>query len=90
MINMNTDQQKEIDYPAELTFKAIFRNNPHTGDSIKNIVLEQGAKNLALENKASSNGKFISYTITAEFPSNKTLNSICSMVSELEGFMTLF
>jgi putative lipoic acid-binding regulatory protein len=87
---MNSGQEKNIEFPAELTFKAIFRNNPHTGDSIKNIVLEQGASNLILEKKASSNGNFISYTITAEFPSNETLNRICSMVSGLEGFMTLF
>jgi putative lipoic acid-binding regulatory protein len=87
---MNENQQKEIDYPAELTVKAIFRNSFHTGDSIRNILLEQGAANITLEKKASSNGNFISYTITAEFPSKDVLNSICSMISGVEGFMTLF
>ncbi len=87
---MNINQQKEIEFPSELTFKAIFRNNAHTGDSIRTILMEQGAAGSTVSNKASSNGNFISYTITAEFPSNDILNKICSLVSGLDGFMTLF
>ncbi len=87
---MNINQRKEIDFPAELTFKAIFRNRAHTADSIRSILAEQGADDFTLYKKASSNGNFISYTITARFPSDDTLNRICSMVSGLEGFMTLF
>lgn len=87
---MNINQRKEINFPAELTFKAIFRNKAHTGDSIMSILGEQGAENFTIDKKASSNGNFISYTVTARFPSDETLNRICSMVSGLEGFMTLF
>lgn len=52
--------------------------------------MEQGATDIIVTKKASSNGNFISYTVTAKFPSNDALNRICSMVSDLEGFMTLF
>lgn len=81
--------KKEIIYPAEIVFKSIFRNRPYTMDSIRNILSESSvAGNVA--HKESSGGKFISYTVTAVFPSEDMLNSICSKITTLEGYMSMF
>lgn len=81
--------KKEIIYPAEIIFKSIFRNKPYTMDSIRNILSENSVSgNVA--HKESSGGKFISYTVTAVFPSEDILNSICSKITTLEGYMSMF
>ena len=81
--------KKEIGYPTELTFKAIFRNNPYTLDSIKAILTEEkieGSVNIM----PSKNSKFISYTINAVFPSEDCLNRVCSKITTLDAYMTMF
>ena len=81
--------KKEILYPAEVIFKVVFRNQPYTIDSLKNIIHEHTDKGL-VSHKESSGGKFISYTITATFQSEDILNTTCTKIKMLEGFMTLF
>lgn len=81
--------KKEINYPAELIFKSIFRNRPFTMDSIRNILAECLVAGDVVH-KESSGGKFISYTVTAVFPSEDALNSICSKITTLEGYMSMF
>jgi len=81
--------KKEIPYPAELTFKCIFRNVPYTPESIKNILIEKELKH-SLTERSSNGSKFISYTITAEFQTENDLNTICSHIASLEGYMTMF
>jgi len=80
---------KEIIYPAEIVFKAVFRNMPYTLDTIRTIVHENG-DGVSVTAKESSGGKFISYTITAVFESEERLNSTCTKITMTEGFMMLF
>ena len=81
--------KKEIAYPAEIIFKSIFRNRPYTLESIKTILSESAVAGDVVH-KESSGGKFISYTVTAVFPSEDMLNSICSKITTLEGYMSMF
>ncbi|HPS57913.1 MAG TPA: DUF493 family protein [Spirochaetota bacterium] len=81
--------KKEINYPAELIFKSIFRNRPYTMECIRNILAESLVPGEVVH-RESSGGKFISYTVTAVFPSEDTLNSVCSKITTLEGYMSLF
>lgn len=88
MIESGTNK-KEILYPAEIVFKAVFRNLPYTMDTIKNIVHEHAA-NGNVTSRESSGGKFISYTVTGIFHSEDILNSTCTKITMIEGFMSMF
>ena len=85
----NSSAKKEIIYPAEIVFKAVFRNAPYTIDTIRNIVYEH-SMNGNVTSKVSSEGKFISYTITSTFPSEDSLNIACTKISMVAGFMSMF
>ena len=86
---MKKVQEKKIIYPAEIIFKAIFRQKDYTDISIKNI-LSGSSINGRIEYKQSKEKKFISYTITGIFPSEKILTGVCNKISTLDGYMTLF
>lgn len=88
MIESGT-HKKEILYPSEIVYKAVFRNTPYIHDTIKNVIHEHGI-NVVVTAKESSGGKFISYTITAVFHSEDDLNASCTKVAMLEGFMSMF
>lgn len=79
------------EFPADIVFKAIIRNSPtsFTLETIKSILAERELR-AAVTMKESSNGTFISYTVSARFQSNDVLMSVCADISSLEGFMTLF
>ncbi len=81
--------QKEIIYPTEMTFKAIFRNNKIDVSDLEKLLFENHL-NGKISFKESRTGKFISYTVTAVFPTDESLNHICSQVASLEGFMSMF
>ena len=81
--------KKEIIYPAEIVFKAVFRNRPYTMETIKSIVSENTTGG-SVTSRESSGGKFISYTITATFASEEVLNATCSSIVMIEGFMSMF
>lgn len=81
--------KKEINYPAEIVFKSIFRNSPFTLESIRSILSESEVTGKVVH-RESSGGKFISYTVTAVFPSEDLLFSICSKITTLEGYMSMF
>ena len=89
MITESTTTEKEVTYPSEVTFKSVFRSQSYTLESIKTVLAEHcpDAKVTAKESKG---GKFTSYTVTAEFPSEEVLQSICESIASLEGYMTLF
>lgn len=89
MIESNTTK-KEIIYPAEVMFKAVFRNRPYTVETIRNILAENSVKEGKVTARESSGSKFISYTVTGIFPSEEELNSICTQITMIEGFMSLF
>ncbi len=77
------------DFPTEIIFKAVFRNVPFVHESIAQICAEAGL-NVAISERASRNSNFVSYTVTAVFPSEAMLNMICGRIGELEGFMMMF
>ncbi len=89
MIESNT-RKKEIIYPTEVIFKSIFRNRPYTIDSIRSILAEHSIPGGKVVAKESSGGKFISYTVTGIFHSEENLNAICTQITMIEGFMSLF
>jgi putative lipoic acid-binding regulatory protein len=46
--------------------------------------------NYSINTTPSRNSKFISYTITASFSSEESLNTVCNKISTLAGYMTMF
>jgi putative lipoic acid-binding regulatory protein len=81
--------EKKIDYPSELTFKAVFRNREYTQQSLRTLLSESELEG-TVTSRESRNGKFVSYTITSVFPDEETLDRLCSRISGMEGFMMLF
>ncbi len=88
MQNDNTTENT-IDFPAECTFKAVFRSREKTEASISNLLGENNIEG-SITAKESKNGKFISYTVTARYDNEDQLQEICRQVSALQGYMTLF
>jgi len=89
MQTQDITDKKTISYPTELTFKAILRDRPNTLDSIKAILIEEKIEG-SVNTASSKTNKFISYTITAVFPSDECLNRVCSKITTLDGYMTMF
>ncbi len=88
---METMEPKEAlldEYPAEVTFKSIFRCGFDPSCGINSILDESGLKGI-MSDKTSRNGIFISYTITVTFQSHAEMAQICSKISLLNGFMTM-
>lgn len=80
----------EDKFPADIVFKAIIRNTGNfTLESIKFLLLAKGLK-ASVTTKESGKGIFTSYTVAARFPTKDCLTTVCSEISALEGFMTLF
>ena len=83
------NNEKEINYPMEITFKSIFRNDSNKLENVKSVLTENELKG-DITGKESKNGKFISYTITVVFPSEEILNRVCSQISTINGYMSMF
>ena len=82
--------QKSLpDFPAEVVFKAVFRNRPYIMEELKTVCGEAGI-DAEITDRVSRNGTFISFTITAVYPADEILKSVCSRVGALEGFYTMF
>jgi len=82
--------KKQVDYPADVTFKAIFRNKDENSLVLINNLLSENQIQGNISTKASSGGKFVSFTITANFPSEEKLQDICFKISLIANYMTLF
>lgn len=80
--------RKEVTYPAEITFKSIFRFNSNIVENIEMILAENGISG-AVSNRVSRKNTFISYTISAEFSSEKILHDTCHKISIIKGFMMM-
>ncbi len=78
-----------VQYPSEVTFKSVFRNGGRTHESIISIIREYGL-DATVDNRASREGKFISYTISGVFPSEEVLTTVCQRIASLELYMTMF
>ena len=83
------ENEKDIEYPAELTFKSVFRSSSNARSQIEDVLSDQGLK-ATVKDRESSRGKFISFTITASFPSAESLRHTCDRIASINGFMTMF
>ena len=83
------DNNTAVQYPTEITFKSVFRNGGRTHDSIISIIREYGL-DAKVDNRASREGKFISYTVSGVFPSEEMLTTVCQRIASLELYMTMF
>jgi hypothetical protein len=77
------------EFPADITFKAVYRNLPFILDVVRNIFSENGITP-RIETKMSRTSKYISFTFTAHFQSEVQLNKVCGDISGVEGFTTMF
>ncbi|HQO00743.1 MAG TPA: DUF493 family protein [Spirochaetota bacterium] len=81
---------KELpDFPTEIMFKAVFRNNAATIHVIREIMEEKGI-DAEISLRESKKATFVSYTVTAVFPSEEVLQETCRALSLVDGFFTLF
>ena len=80
--------KKEIQYPAEITFKSVFALNPDLHEIIAALLVEHGVDG-QVTHKPSRNSKFISFTITAVFSSETHLNEVCARIASIQGFIMM-
>ncbi len=85
---IRNQMKKEIQYPAEITFKSIFALDPDLHEIITTVLIEHGVDG-QVTHKPSKNSKFISFTITAEFESESHLNEVCSRITAIQGFIMM-
>ncbi|HOD13265.1 MAG TPA: DUF493 family protein [Spirochaetota bacterium] len=80
--------KREIDYPAEITFKSVFKHDPELFSVIAAILADHGI-NGQITHRHSKNSTFISFTITADFNSETHLNQVCCSISAVRGFIMM-
>lgn len=80
--------KKQIEYPAEITFKSVFSRVEDLDAAIDAILNSRGIAG-SITWAESKNGKYVSYTITAEFESEDHLQAICRNISTLTGFIMM-
>ncbi len=76
-------------FPTEITFKAIYKNGPSIVESVANT-LREFQPDHEIRSTPSRNHKFVSFTITALFPTEEHLTRLCNALSALHGFTTMF
>jgi putative lipoic acid-binding regulatory protein len=82
-------EKRAIDYPAELTFKSVFRDQGHVLAEIEAVLSRAGIDGSILCRR-SGRGTFVSYTVRAVFSSDEELQSACAEISAISGFMMMF
>jgi hypothetical protein len=80
--------KKEIIYPAQITFKSVFRHHPDLPRLMDSILADHRIE-ARVAHRFSKNKKFVSYTITAEFSSESHLNKTCAGISSIHGFIMM-
>jgi putative lipoic acid-binding regulatory protein len=89
---MNEPDQKNdntLSFPAELFLKAVYRNTPYITESVKTCLAEK-CLTYNISDALSGGGKFISFTISANFDSEDYLNDVCTALKSIDGFMMMF
>jgi len=86
---MKASEKKVPEFPTEITFKAVYRNLPYLMETLKNILAEH-AISADISARTSKNSTYISYTITAVFPEEGVLNTVCGRLTTLKGFTAMF
>lgn len=72
----------------EITFKAMFRNSGFVSDTVRVCISEKIAAYHITE-KPSSNGKFISFTVTLPADADDLVDGLTASLSAIEGFMMM-
>ena len=85
----NPMTEKKIQYPAEVTFKAVFKNAGDIKTHLEGLLSGRGIE-ASLSCRTSRNGKFASYTVTAVFSSDSELKKTCEKIAEIKDFMMMF
>jgi|GEM_PF-1156806 len=75
-------------FPRDVLFKAVFRNRIGIHETLTSCLAES-TSDYKIEMKASSEAKFVSFSINAMFESAEHLDSICSMVGTIDGFVMM-
>ncbi|HOF12860.1 MAG TPA: DUF493 family protein [Spirochaetota bacterium] len=86
---MADEKHSSNEFPREITFKVIFYNKLFVKEMLINICADNTI-DAHITERESRQGKFISYTITAMFAEEKLLHAICSHITQLDGFITMF
>lgn len=86
---MAGEHHNSSEFPREITFKAVFHSSPFARAQILNACTEQEIIAEIME-RDSRKGKFTSYTVTAVFADENTLNDVCGRITQIEGFITMF
>ena len=81
-------ENTELEFPREITFKTVFRTGHYTRESIS-CCLTEYSLNCEISERPSEKGNFISFTVTAHYPDETTLNDVCSAIKCLDGYMMM-
>jgi hypothetical protein len=82
-------ERKTMHYPMKITFKAIFRNGPTQIERIRGILTQNGIEP-AITGNPSRYGTFISFTVSAVFPSDEVVDLVCGEITRIDGYMSMF
>lgn len=81
-------EQKEEEFPREITFKVVFRTKTEPLETIKSCLIEHELE-YTLTEKISGKSSFISYTISAHYESEALLDNVCQAVASIDGYMMM-
>lgn len=77
------------DFPTEITFKVICKNLGHIEGRLRSVMSGFDLQ-ADIGGRTSRKSTFISYTVTAVFPSDEVLQRALEMISAIDGVMTMF
>jgi len=83
----NTYQPPE--FPTEVTFKVICKNNDGMRDAIQEKC-ENYKIHADIDYRESKKGTFVSYTVSGHFPDEQTLQGLCNDIATINGVMSIF
>lgn len=86
----HTHRVRELpEFPTEITFKVICKNLDHIEGRLRSVMSDFGLE-ADIGGRPSRKSTFISYTVTAVFPSDEVLQRALGMISAIDGVMTMF
>ncbi len=77
------------DFPTEVTFKVICKNDPGMQERIENKCGNYKI-DADIDYRESKKGNFVSYTVSGHFPDEQTLQGLCNDIAAIDGVMTIF
>jgi len=88
---MNTEDNtyQPPEFPTEVTFKVICKNNDGMRDAIEEKCGSHKIE-VNIDHRESRKGNFISYTVSGHFPDEQTLQGLCGDIAAVDGVMSIF